>query len=269
MTEESRPRRPRPRLRLGADLLVFLGELLLAGGAGALVRRRHDFAGRAGAGRRSGRDDSGAGQPGDQAGLAGEDDHGGRGQQRVGAADHQPGLQHRRRPDGRGCRGRGPVAGEPGRHRRRGAPAEIAPIWQVDATRAVPTIRPLVAPLEKLAQDAAVRMVGAQVQSVPSAMGQAIDLAAGIAELERRPGSNPGRPPAHPACHPAAPRQVAELGAAAEEARRLLAGGPIAIRLYDPIKDEKLAWQITREEIGGVLALKSNPNAPDAPTWIV
>ena len=49
----------------------------------------------------------------------------------------------------------------------------------------------------------------------------------------------------------------------------MLAAAPISIRLYDPVNDERLAWQVSPEEIGSVLALETDPKDPTASTWVV
>jgi lipoprotein-anchoring transpeptidase ErfK/SrfK len=59
------------------------------------------------------------------------------------------------------------------------------------------------------------------------------------------------------------------LRAATEQAQQLLAAAPISIRLYDPVNDERLAWQVSPEEIGNVLALETDPKDPTANTWVV
>jgi lipoprotein-anchoring transpeptidase ErfK/SrfK len=150
---------------------------------------------------------------------------------------------------------------------RRQAPAAIAPIWKLDSNVAVATLRPLVAPLEIPALDAAVRITGTQVLETPSAVGQAVDLAGGIADLEQHASQVLADGRLALTVTPLRP-QVIELGAAAEQARQLLAGA-ITIRLYDPVNDQRLTWQVTRAEIGETLALQIPPGNPAAASWAV
>jgi len=149
---------------------------------------------------------------------------------------------------------------------RRQTPAAIAPIWTLDANLAVATLRPLIAPLEKPAQDATVRIAGAQVQVTPSAPGQAIDLAGGMTDLTQHAAQILADGRLVLTVVPLQP-QVVELNAAAEAARQLLAGA-INVHLYDPVADQKLTWQVTPAEIGGVLALQAAPQTASAP-WAV
>ena len=144
---------------------------------------------------------------------------------------------------------------------RRQAPAAIAPIWKLDAHTAVATLRPLAAALEIPPQDATVRIVGATVQETPSAMGQAVDLAGGIADLEQHAAQVLADGRLALTVVPLSPR-IAELHAAADQARQILANG-VTVRLYDPVTDQKLTWEITPEEIGATLALVAagNPGA--------
>ena len=64
-------------------------------------------------------------------------------------------------------------------------PAPIETLWKLEPGVAVTAIRPLVAPLEVPAQDATVRIDGTRVETTPSSVGQAVDLAAGLADLEQ------------------------------------------------------------------------------------
>ena len=147
-------------------------------------------------------------------------------------------------------------------------PAPIETLWKLEPGVAVTALRPLVAPLEVPAQDAKIKIAGARVETTPSSVGQAVDLAGGLARLEQHPERVLSDGWTDLSVVPLQP-QVVELRAAAEQAQQLLAGAPISIRLYDPVKNEKLAWQITPAEIGGVLALETDPKDPAAGTWVV
>ena len=150
---------------------------------------------------------------------------------------------------------------------RRQAPAAISPIWKLDANVAVATLRPLVTPLEAPALDASVHITGSQVLETPLAVGQAVDLTGGIADLEQHASQVLADGRLALTVTPLRP-QVIELGAATEQARQLLAG-PITIRLYDPVNDQRLTWQVTPAEIGETLALQIPPGNPAAASWAV
>ncbi|MGC8780175.1 MAG: L,D-transpeptidase family protein [Anaerolineae bacterium] len=150
---------------------------------------------------------------------------------------------------------------------RRQAPAAIAPIWKLDVGIAVTTLRPLVAGLEMPPQDAAVRIVGATVEETPSASGQAVDLAGGIADLEQHAAQILADGRLSLTVVPLRPR-IASLSAAAAQARQLLASG-IVIRLYDPVTDQKLVWEVTREEIGATLVLQMTGQGHEGAIWTV
>jgi LysM repeat protein len=147
-------------------------------------------------------------------------------------------------------------------------PTPVETLWRLEPDIAVTTLRPLVAPLEVPAQDAKIRIAGARVETTPSAGGQAVDLARGLANLEQHAERVLSDGWVDLSVVPIQP-QVLELSAAAEQARQLLAGPAISIRLYDPVDDQKLAWHVTPEEIGSVLALETDPKDPAANTWVV
>ncbi len=147
-------------------------------------------------------------------------------------------------------------------------PAPIEAAWRLEPGVAVAALRPLVMPLETPAQDATIRLSGARVETTPSSVGQAVDLAGGLADLEQHADRVLADGWLDLAVVPLQP-QVIDVDAAAEQARRLLAGPPIGIQLYDPINNQKLGWQIVEEEIGGVLALEADPQTPITRTWVV
>ncbi len=150
--------------------------------------------------------------------------------------------------------------------RRRGS-AAIPPLWGLDPVVAVNTLRPLVAGLEIPAQDAAVHIVGAQVVETPAAVGQAVDLAGGVADLTQYADQVLAEGRLRLTVATLAP-QVADLSAAAQQARQLLTGA-IPIRLYDPVSDQRLTWQVTPEEIGNVLVLTMASASSPVASWTV
>lgn len=150
---------------------------------------------------------------------------------------------------------------------RRQAPAAVAPIWTLDPSVAVATLRPLVAPLEIPALNASVHITDAQVLETPSAVGQAVDLAGGIADLEQYAGQVLAEGRLILTVTPLRP-QIVELSAAAAQARQLLASG-ITIRLYDPVNDQRLVWEVTPAEIGETLALQLPTDGAATAGWTV
>ncbi len=149
---------------------------------------------------------------------------------------------------------------------RRGAPASIDPIWTLDPNVAVDTLRPLVAPLEAPPRDATVRISGTEVETTPSSVGQAVELATGVADLQRYAGQVLADGRLTLTIVPLQP-QIVELSAAAEQARQLLSAGPVSVRLNDPVSDQKVAWQIAPEEIGSILTPQFDSSNPVTATW--
>lgn len=150
---------------------------------------------------------------------------------------------------------------------RQRAPVAIEPIWTFEPKDALAALRPLVAPLEVPAQDAAVRIVGAQVEHTPSAVGQAVDLAGGMAYLEQHAAQVLTDQRLNLTMVQLQPK-IVDLTAAAVQAHQLLSRS-IPIALYDPVKDEHIQWTVTPEEIGGVLALEPGSDQPSDPKWVV
>jgi lipoprotein-anchoring transpeptidase ErfK/SrfK len=94
-----------------------------------------------------------------------------------------------------------------------------------------------------------------------------VDLSGGIADLEQHAAQVLADGRLALTVTPLRP-QVIELGAAAEQARQLLAGA-ITIRLYDPVNDQRLTWQVTPAEIGETLVLQMPSGNPSAASWAV
>jgi lipoprotein-anchoring transpeptidase ErfK/SrfK len=150
---------------------------------------------------------------------------------------------------------------------RQRTPAPVESMWTFDPEDALAALRPLVAPLEVPAQDAAVRIVGAEVEHTPSAVGQAVDLAGGMAYLEQHAAQVLADQRLDLAVVQLQPK-VVDLTAAAVQAQQLLSRS-IPIALYDPLNNEHIQWTITPEEIGGVLALEPGSDPAAGPQWVV
>ena len=104
--------------------------------------------------------------------------------------------------------------------------------------------------VEIAAQDAAITVVDGEIQTTPSVTGQAMDLT-GIGALEARIGeltnaaeADAGLADGDP--HAGHPRRDDAL---AQEVAPLLQN-EITVRLWDPIKDERLAWTTSPADLG-------------------
>jgi LysM repeat protein len=145
----------------------------------------------------------------------------------------------------------------------------IAPAIGFDRRQAAETIRTLAQQLEVPPQDASVSVVDGQVTATPSANGQALDLTAGIAALEARAGELATADTLQIELPVVSiPPTLADVSAVVQEVAPLLQNR-IDVTLWDPIKDERLAWSAGPQEMGQWLAFERSAADPGKIEWRV
>ncbi len=157
-------------------------------------------------------------------------------------------------------------------------PAVIAPVWRFDSQAAAGTLRMLANELEVPVQNAGVQVVDGRIETTPATTGRSLDIAAALAALEAYPWDRALAQPgealrfALPIVeHPAA---ITDVSALVAEVSPLLAQ-PIAIRLYDAVRNERAEWTAQPADLGrwlafGVAASAEGSEATaNALTWSV
>ncbi len=157
-------------------------------------------------------------------------------------------------------------------------PAVIAPVWRFDSQAAAGTLRMLANELEVPVQNAGVQVVDGRIETTPATTGRSLDIAAALAALEAYPWDRALAQPgealrfALPIVeHPAA---ITDVSALVAEVSPLLAQ-PIAIRLYDAVRNERAEWTAQPADMGRWLAFgvaasaEGSEAATNALTWSV
>jgi len=157
-------------------------------------------------------------------------------------------------------------------------PAVIAPVWRFDSEAAAGTLRMLANELEVPVQNAGVQVVDGRIETTPATTGRSLDIAAALAALEAYPWDRALAQPgealrfALPIVeHPAA---ITDVSALVAEVSPLLAQ-PIAIRLYDAVRNERAEWTAQPADMGRWLAFgvaasaEGSEAATNALTWSV
>lgn len=133
-------------------------------------------------------------------------------------------------------------------------PVAVKPRWYFDRERATATLRILAGQIDIPRQDATLRVVAGRIETAPAVVGRALDIAAVLARLEAHPwGEALADPAADPPRFelpvvPQAPA-ISDVSAVVVELEPLLAD-PITLRLYDPIRDERLTWTAEPAALG-------------------
>lgn len=138
------------------------------------------------------------------------------------------------------------------------APLTVKPRWHFDRERAAATLRILAGQIDIPKQDASLRVVDGRIETTPAVVGRALDIAAVLARLEAHPWAEAlTDPTAQPPrfALPVVPQQpaIGDVSAVVAEVEPLLAN-TITIRLYDPIRDERISWTVQPEASGKWLA---------------
>jgi lipoprotein-anchoring transpeptidase ErfK/SrfK len=168
-------------------------------------------------------------------------------------------------------------------------PIELQPIWFFDRDTAAETLNKLSREVEIAPQDAGIGIVDGRVEMTPSVTGRALDIGAAMAELEvrapelalqtRSPDSvsSQGSGPAEGADRDA-PRitlpivtltpVVTDVSALVEQVSPLL-DNSITVDLWDPIRDERLTWTVTPQDMGNWISFHADPEDPGKLDWSV
>ena len=126
------------------------------------------------------------------------------------------------------------------------APTSVQPDWRFDRVTAAETLHRLAGQLEIIPQDAGVGIVDSQIRTTPPITGRAVDIAAILATLERQPWDLSLARDSREILRftlPVVTRlpAITDVSGIVREVEPLLAA-PIALRLSDPIRDERTTW---------------------------
>lgn len=126
----------------------------------------------------------------------------------------------------------------------------LAPVTRFDRRQAADTLRILAQQMEVTPLNASITVVDGAVETTESVAGQAMDLTAGIAELEARAGELADAKTMSLTL-PVETLQpyIQNVDAAKQEVAALL-DNQITVRLWDPIKDERVTWSVTPADMG-------------------
>jgi lipoprotein-anchoring transpeptidase ErfK/SrfK len=126
----------------------------------------------------------------------------------------------------------------------------LAPVTRFDRRQAADTLRILAQQMEVTPLNASITVVDGAVETTESVAGQAMDLTAGIAELEARAGELADAKTMSLTL-PVETLQpyIQNVDAAKQEVAALL-DNQITVRLWDPIKDERMTWSVTPADMG-------------------
>jgi hypothetical protein len=132
--------------------------------------------------------------------------------------------------------------------------ATVTPAWRFDRATATNTIRTLAGQIDIPVANAGVTVVDGQVQTTPAQPGRALDVGALLTTLETHPWevalSRQENVPLRfgmPVVDQ--PPAIADVSGLVAELTPLLSN-PITVRLYDPIRDERLAWTVKPADMG-------------------
>jgi lipoprotein-anchoring transpeptidase ErfK/SrfK len=126
----------------------------------------------------------------------------------------------------------------------------LAPVTRFDRRQAADTLRILAQQMEVTPLNASITVVDGAVETTESVAGQAMDLTAGIAELEARAGELADAKTMSLTL-PVETLQpyIQNVDAVKQEVAALL-DNQITVRLWDPIKDERVTWSVTPADMG-------------------
>lgn len=150
--------------------------------------------------------------------------------------------------------------------------SETPTAWRFDRDAAAATVRTLAGQVEVPTQDAGVQVIAGRVEATPPVTGRALDIAAMLAKLETYPWETLAgdaiptfslpivdRPPA-----------ITDVSALIAEVQPLLAG-PITLRIYDAIRDERTTLTAAAEDLGRwvTFAISATAAGGQTLTWAV
>ena len=137
---------------------------------------------------------------------------------------------------------------------------QIDPIISLDEGIARARLEALAPSMSQPAVDASIRLDGGTLTPLPSALGYTVNVDATLAALVADPASvlTSGSLAIIP--QPILP-QVTDVTPAMDEAQRLM-DTPVHIQGYDPIRNESLGWDPSREAIGSWLKVEGGQDGP-------
>jgi lipoprotein-anchoring transpeptidase ErfK/SrfK len=130
----------------------------------------------------------------------------------------------------------------------------VSPVWRFDRATATNTIRTLAGQIDIPMQNAGVTVVDGEVRTTAPQPGRALDVGALLTTLESHPWNvalarSDNLPLRFTMPVVDQPPAIADVSALVAELTPLLAN-PITVDLYDPIRDERLAWTIQPADMG-------------------
>lgn len=133
-------------------------------------------------------------------------------------------------------------------------PIAEPPAWRFDRETAVRTLRTLAGQVDVPVENAGVRVAAGRIETTPAVAGQALDIAALLAQLETHSWTTALADPAAPPARfelPMVPQPpaISDVSALVAQLQPLLAA-PITLHLYDAIRDEQITWSAPPDELG-------------------
>lgn len=127
-------------------------------------------------------------------------------------------------------------------------------VWSFDRATATNTIRTLAGQIDIPVQNAGVTVVDGQVQTTPAQAGRALDVGGLLTTLESHPwevalARTENLPLRFTMPVVDQPAPIADVSSLVAEITPLLAN-PIAVNLYDPIRNERLSWAAQSADLG-------------------
>ena len=137
---------------------------------------------------------------------------------------------------------------------------QVAPVAYLDVEKARSGLQALNRQASKPPQDAALVWDGNKLVAIPSELGYTINISETLRILETNPGmvlaSGYIQLPLMPVIPP-----IADVSAAMAQAEQFI-NTPLSLSAYDPIRDETLHWEITREVLGSMLKFEAGVEGP-------
>ncbi len=154
-------------------------------------------------------------------------------------------------------------------------PITVPPAWHFDRETAVGTLRTLAGQVDIPVENAGVRVVAGRLETTPAVAGQALDIAALLAQLETYPWTTALADPAAPPSRFELPvvsqsPAISDVSALVAQLQPLLAD-PITLQLYDAIHDEQITWSAPPDELGNWLtfAISDTVGSSKALIWSI
>ena len=144
---------------------------------------------------------------------------------------------------------------------------EVEPVWMLDSNLATELLDRLAAEVGSEPVNAGVVIRDGQAQAVPAQDGLVLDREMTLSYLKANPTDvvSTGRLPL--ATHPVA-AQITDAAVFVSEAQRYLSK-QVAVRAFDPVRNETAEWQIRPQEWQEWLSLIVTPGDLDPYSWVV